>query len=1208
MAPSTAAPVPPRRLSSHTTTATTTTAAVTVTDDDNRLTQSLSQLSLLTSGDPRNGARRPSEASRPLQQQSSSRRTSQSPGHRMPSRSPSGRDSRPTTPPLLRKASMNSLHSASGHGSVRAPSRRSSMTQTLSPRMSRSPSVGNLQAEEQKPPLTAASVAADYFRAELQIHHGPEATLPSETVVILHDAVYGHRFSRPRTSRNALSTIVERPERVKAAVLGVSLAYVRLGDRHDQGAYPVHPKAKIHEIPKIPFRIRKSTRSVPLTSAAVTNVHGTKWMEELKIMCDTAESKLALGGKDLSRPDNIDRDQPAQPLHEGDLYLCAESLNAMQGALGAVCDGVDAVFSPAPGPRRAFVAVRPPGHHCAAAHPSGFCWVNNVLVGIMHGALTHGLTHAAIIDFDLHHGDGSQAIVWQHNARANAATKNFQQWKKTSIGYFSLHDINSYPCEMGDEDKVKNASLCIDNAHGQNVWNVHLHSWKTEKEFWDIYESKYSVIVEKTRAYLKGQARKLRAEGKEPTAAIFFSAGFDASEWESAGMQRHQVNVPTEFYARLSQDVVKIANEQGLHVGGRVISVLEGGYSDRALCSGVFSHLSGLVSDQSTQASDAARGLGYEMGQKLGTIAEPGPEAAATRPLDGPFLHQYDAGWWSSQHLDSLESLVAYPQSPPRKPRTGTPPTYFSATQASSAKVIDPIKVRRSLSGLSSTIQRPRAASPVAPDVPWTVAAHELSKILIPGDRQVDSCKAEDLNAEATRARRDAQSILLGIPIPPTPAPQERPTSRMALRERKAKSSAWPADQGSERAKGPTSPSKRPASRAARAKSTEAEQAAAFASHDRRRSRRLSESIASQSPGKDDAAVPVPPLPAEYEHSRPPTSGSSNRADSSMSGHIQEPARGAPPPPQNLTVKKTRQQRGTTTTTTTTTTTPKETTPKTPRARRAATPSSTKAKTAVKPRPKSQPPLSPPPAPASEPPVPAVDRITTGMRKIKINLITQSQKEAGAPLKQETTAAKPAAPPLGSYDAGQGQTPPTGSSSAAETSPSQLAPSDAGFLSRTTASGLSTPLDEQSMLDPPSPLENRAGGGNISNAATTTTTTTNIPVAAGGSVTDPDLFISYQPEGPIPVAVKRQDSPLQWLEPTMSTPAASTPAATPSPAKKKPVVVSQLFQYTSGGIPFAPRPGSSGGAETATRAGDVKSEEEARPKAVWQVPEAPHGV
>lgn len=54
------------------------------------------------------------------------------------------------------------------------------------------------------------------------------------------------------------------------------------------------------------------------------------------------------------------------------------------------------------------------------------------------------------------------------------SSKNASAWKKTSIGYFSVHDINSYPCELGDEENVKNASLCIDNAHGQTVWNIHL--------------------------------------------------------------------------------------------------------------------------------------------------------------------------------------------------------------------------------------------------------------------------------------------------------------------------------------------------------------------------------------------------------------------------------------------------------------------------------------------------------------------------------------------------------------------------------------------------------------------------------------------------------------------------------------------------------------------------------------------------------------
>src|SRR5262249_20389959 len=148
-----------------------------------------------------------------------------------------------------------------------------------------------------------------------------------------------------------------------------------------------------------PFQIRKTSRTMPLSSPAVTFVHGTKWMEELKGMCDAAESKLALNGKELARPPPNSKDEdPKRKFHEGDLYLCSESLSAFEGALGGVCDGVDAVFGPGKA-RRAFVAIRPPGHHCAADWPSGFCWLNNVHVGIMHGAMTHGLTHAAIIDF-----------------------------------------------------------------------------------------------------------------------------------------------------------------------------------------------------------------------------------------------------------------------------------------------------------------------------------------------------------------------------------------------------------------------------------------------------------------------------------------------------------------------------------------------------------------------------------------------------------------------------------------------------------------------------------------------------------------------------------------------------------------------------------------------------------------------------------------
>lgn len=763
-------------------------AANTANDDNSGLTQSLSQLSLTNEPKtlkpiPNQGAAASGTPAKPVPRRSSS--VSSTSAHpRTPSRSPSNgpgsrRASHAGTPPLLRKASMNSLHSANGTAPGRPLARRSSSSQL----MSTSPVTKT--APDEKPPLTAKSIASNYFAAELAAHHGAATTLPTDTVVILNDAVYGHRFSRPRTSRNALSTIVERPERIKAAVLGISTAYVRLGGRHCQGDLPIHPKRNIADIASIPFRIHKTTRRLSLLSPAVTNVHGTKWMEELKLMCDSAESILAMGGKELQRPDiprGPDHNAP-QKLHEGDLYLCEESLDAMQGALGAVCEAVDTVFGP--GPRKAFVGVRPPGHHCSASHPSGFCWVNNVHVGIMYGALQHGLTHAAIIDFDLHHGDGSQAITWQHNSRANTANKSHAPWKRTSIGYFSLHDINSYPCEMGDEEKVKNASLCIDNAHGQSIWNVHLQSWKTEQEFWTLYETTYTVLLEKTRKYLQNEAAKRRATNQVPKAAIFFSAGFDASEWESAGMQRHQVNVPTEFYARLSRDVVKLAAEEGLAVDGRVISVLEGGYSDRALCSGILSHLSGMVGCQSpVKTEQESSGLAYEMGQRIGTL-NLDQEAAVVDNLESNC--SYNPSWWASTQLDLLEEPEESPTIP-RKPRTSTPPTYSSPTQSSTARVVDPVRMRNSLSSLSTGYPKvpQRPASPPPPEVAWDVAAKALCKVLIPSDRQTDSCTAEDLNAEASRARRDRQSILLGNP-PPTPTGSDRPSSRMSLRERKSR-------------------------------------------------------------------------------------------------------------------------------------------------------------------------------------------------------------------------------------------------------------------------------------------------------------------------------------------------------------------------------------------------------------------------------------
>jgi histone deacetylase HOS3 len=764
-------------------------------NNDNALLNSMTRLSINTaSATPLPPSPRVGSPHRRPDQRKAAPSPRQKSAHSPLRRSPSALSlDTPTTPApsLLRKASMNSLHGIGGGTPPRASSsRRSSSAQTI---VGKSPLSHLDDSSEQKPSITAESIANTHFKSELDLLIFNEDERPAETIVILHDSCYGHRYSRPRTSKAGLSTIVERPERIHASILGISIAYVRLGGRHSEGRYPPHPKKNASNIPNIPFRIKKTTRKLALSSPAVTNVHGTKWMEELKIMCDGAEAKLALNGKELVRPQmNRGSDGPPPQFHEGDLYLCAESLDAMEGALGAVCEGVDAVFNGTVlgiGPKRAFVAIRPPGHHCSATYPSGFCWLNNVHVGIAHAALNHGLTHAAIIDFDLHHGDGSQAIAWEHNTRAQSVPKNAPAWKKTSIGYFSLHDINSYPCEMGDEEKVKNASICIENAHGQNIWNVHLQPWRSEAEFWALYESKYTVLLEKTRVFLRGQTDRIRcsASNLKPKAAIFLSAGFDASEWESSGMQRHKVNVPTEFYARITRDVIKIAAEEGCSVDGRIISVLEGGYSDRALSSGVLSHISGLAGgdpDLVKQELDPT-GLGYEIAQRIGAL---NLNSDNDTPKSGP---AYDPSWWALPQLEILDRTVNPAPIPaePKKVRDATP-TYFSSTQSFSAKIVDSSKSQHRTSGVNGNGASPkpitRPPSPPPPEVTWATAAHELSKILIPTDRQTMSCKPEDLSAEATRARRDRQSILT------PPAPSNGPTlgttpaTRMSLRERKA--------------------------------------------------------------------------------------------------------------------------------------------------------------------------------------------------------------------------------------------------------------------------------------------------------------------------------------------------------------------------------------------------------------------------------------
>ncbi|OQE80590.1 hypothetical protein PENNAL_c0045G08012 [Penicillium nalgiovense] len=676
--------------------------------------------------------------------------------------------------PLQKRKSAASLRSVSQPLKSSSPtpdlSRRTSFTSVGSPTTATSPAMHPARLvfspAPEAPVATASSVAAEHFSKELELHRS--GGVNTKTAVIVHDDCYGHRYSQLEAPKRTLERIVERPERIRACAVGISAAYVRLGSRYAEDLAP-NPSSSLSEI-EVPFQIVKSDRKVHLSDTTVTDVHGTRWMSELKWMGDLAETRLIVDGNELARQrmkedDGLGTTGPA--LNNNDLYLCSESVNAFQGALGGVCEGVDLVFKPGP-IQRAFVCIRPPGHHCSAGFPSGFCWINNVHVGISHAATNHGLTHAAILDFDLHHGDGSQDITYDHNSKLlNKAQKadlaktdatKFKEYEdappytKAAIGYYSLHDVNSFPCENGERDKVMGASLCLE-AHNQSIWNVHLEKWTDLDGFWKLYQTKYNLLLNKARSFLRERTIELNQERQEnpnsplPKAAIFISAGFDASEWEGNGMQRHSVNVPTEFYAKLTADVIRMSQEEGLGVEGRVISVLEGGYSDRALSSGVLSHLSGLSENS------------------------------------------YKSEWWSQNNLRELDAIIA-PM--PGKGRKKSAATYLTATKSFAAKAVAPGKDRRSTGDLQANM----AAAPL-PEVSWAVATGELSKLIIPNDRQTLSCRPAELNRQ--RREQSAQDGGLGLIIPVEEGRQ--------LRSRKPKESApLPTTPRRQARKGPKTP------------------------------------------------------------------------------------------------------------------------------------------------------------------------------------------------------------------------------------------------------------------------------------------------------------------------------------------------------------------------------------------------------------------
>lgn len=224
---------------------------------------------------------------------------------------------------------------------------------------------------------------------------------------------------------------------------------------------------------------------------------------------------------------------------DGDTYLSPGSVEAALRAAGGACAAVDAVMD-APGPAsRAFLAARPPGHHAETATAMGFCIFGTVAIAAKH-ALAAGLERVAVVDFDVHHGNGTQDLLWD----------------EPNIRFFSSHQMPLYP-GSGAADEV--------GAHGQIV-NLPLRAGSGGAAMRAVYE-----------------ARVLPALHAYSPQLLLISAGFDAhADDPLAGLEWQ-----ADDYGWLTRALCSAA-------GGRVVSCLEGGYDLPALQDCVAEHVRAL--------------------------------------------------------------------------------------------------------------------------------------------------------------------------------------------------------------------------------------------------------------------------------------------------------------------------------------------------------------------------------------------------------------------------------------------------------------------------------------------------------------------------------------------------------------------------------------------------------------------------------------
>ncbi len=240
----------------------------------------------------------------------------------------------------------------------------------------------------------------------------------------------------------------------------------------------------------------------------------------------------------------------AMPEEEGEVRRIAEdtygSVATMQAALRAIGGAIAAVDDVMSGRAdNAFVACRPPGHHAGRAASAGFCLFNNVAIAAAHARAAHGVERIAIVDWDAHHGNGTQDIVWN----------------EAGTLFASIHESPLYPFT----GKVEETGI------SNNVVNAPVSAGTAGDGFREAFRD-----------------RILRALRNFRPDLILLSAGFDAHHRDRTS----HLNLTGEDFDWATGRIMEIAEDSGHH---RVVSLLEGGYDLEGLAESAGLHVSRLI-------------------------------------------------------------------------------------------------------------------------------------------------------------------------------------------------------------------------------------------------------------------------------------------------------------------------------------------------------------------------------------------------------------------------------------------------------------------------------------------------------------------------------------------------------------------------------------------------------------------------------------